>query len=79
MADHNRELTQGRFQFPTVAWICLLIVSINSHLASAAEDYLLGGGDTVQVTVYEQPDLATTARISQDDGTITFPLLADSK
>ncbi len=45
----------------------------------AAEAYLLGGGDTVNITVYEQPDLATTARISQDDGTITFPLLGEVK
>jgi len=43
----------------------------------AGEGYLLGGGDTVSITVYEQPDLATKARISQDDGTIIFPLLGE--
>ena len=43
----------------------------------AQEDYLLGGGDTISITVYEQPDLTTNARISQDDGSITFPLLGE--
>jgi polysaccharide export outer membrane protein len=57
--------------------LCLLLVSLNTSFISAAEDYLLGGGDTVHITVYEQPDLTTTARISQDDGTITFPLLGE--
>jgi polysaccharide export outer membrane protein len=48
-----------------------------SPSAGAAEDYLLGGGDTVSITVFQQPDLSTVARISQDDGTITFPLLGE--
>lgn len=50
---------------------------IAASYAFAAEDYLLGGGDTVNITVYDQPDLTTEARISQDDGTITFPLLGE--
>jgi polysaccharide export outer membrane protein len=58
--------------------LCLLIFASGmSFAAFAAEDYLIGGGDTVNITVYEQPDLTTTARISQDDGTITFPLLGE--
>jgi polysaccharide export outer membrane protein len=52
-------------------------MSVGSSIAFAAEDYLLGEGDTVDITVYEQRDLATVARISQDDGTITFPLLGE--
>ena len=43
----------------------------------AEEDYRLGGGDTIDITVYDQPDLTTGARISQDDGTIAFPLLGE--
>ena len=57
--------------------ICLLLMAANASLAIAAEDYLLGEGDTISIGVYEQPDLATVARISQDDGTITFPLLGE--
>lgn len=46
-------------------------------LALAVEDYRLGGGDTVKIIVYGQPDLTTDARVSQDDGTIEFPLLGE--
>jgi polysaccharide export outer membrane protein len=55
----------------------LVVLGIWSPLAPADEDYLLGGGDTVNITVYDQPDLTTEARISQDKGTITFPLLGE--
>ena len=38
----------------------------------------LGPGDTVHVTVYQQPDLTVDARIT-DTGTINFPLLGNVK
>ncbi|MFN2644832.1 MAG: polysaccharide biosynthesis/export family protein, partial [Burkholderiales bacterium] len=46
-------------------------------LARAAADNL-GPGDTVHVTVFQQPDLTTDARIS-DAGTITMPLVGAVK
>jgi len=49
----------------------------NTQQVRAEEDYQLGGGDTVSIIVYEQPDLKTDSRISQDDGSITFPLLGE--
>lgn len=55
----------------------LMLASVMSFPAFADDDYLIGGGDSVSITVYEQPDLTTTVRISQDDGTITFPLLGE--
>ncbi|MFC1771781.1 polysaccharide export protein EpsE [Pseudomonadota bacterium] len=62
-------------------WILLLVLSEQAFASEgqffAQEDYQLGGGDSVYVQVYEQPDLTTEARISQDDGTITFPLLGE--
>jgi polysaccharide export outer membrane protein len=42
--------------------------------ASFAEDYVVGEGDAIEITVYEHDDLTTTARVASD-GTITFPLL----
>jgi len=55
----------------------VLIALITTTLAFAGSDYLLGGDDTVNITVYDQPDLTTQARISHEDGTITFPLLGE--
>src|SRR6185369_6196468 len=39
-----------------------------------ADEYRLGSGDVVRIAVYNNPDLATEAQISQD-GQISFPLI----
>ena len=69
----------GNFHFLRIHWIWVLTAVAHSSLVVAAEGYRLGGGDTVTISVYEQPDLSTVARISQDDGTITYPLLGEVK
>ncbi|VAW79660.1 hypothetical protein MNBD_GAMMA13-281, partial [hydrothermal vent metagenome] len=56
-------------------WLWLLLAMVLLSPLQAAEEYRLGGGDTVTIQVYEQPDLSTVTRISQDDGTVTYPLL----
>lgn len=43
-----------------------------------AAGYLLGSGDVVKITVYNQPDLTTEAQIT-DAGTISFPLIGEVK
>lgn len=53
---------------------CSQVFAEDSNLPA---DYLIGGGDTVKIDVYDQPDLTTEARVSQDDGTIAFPLLGE--
>lgn len=67
----------SRYLKAAVAFFCVFMAGIGTPPAFAEEDYLLGGGDTVDIIVYGQPDLTTAARISQDDGTITFPLLGE--
>jgi polysaccharide export outer membrane protein len=42
--------------------------------AAADSDYKLGAGDLLKITVFNYPDLATDARVSQS-GNITFPLV----
>lgn len=44
----------------------------------SAQEYLLGPGDIVRVTVYNNPDLTTEAEISQR-GTLSFPLVGEVK
>ena len=46
--------------------------------AAAAQAQKLGPGDTVRVTVFGQPDLATEARVSER-GTIDMPLIGQAK
>jgi polysaccharide export outer membrane protein len=59
-----------------IFWACLFIFSIESSLAIAAGEYLLGDGDTVSIKVYGQSDLTVDARISPE-GTIPYPLLEE--
>lgn len=42
--------------------------------AWAADDYKLGPGDILKITVFDYPDLSTEERVSES-GTISFPLL----
>jgi polysaccharide export outer membrane protein len=48
---------------------------LHSPIVLSVEGYRLGGGDTVTISVYEQPDLSTSTRVSEQDGTISYPLL----
>lgn len=45
---------------------------------SANNDYQMGTGDVLRITVYGQPDLTTEARIGEN-GNITFPLVGEVK
>ena len=69
-----RQNTLVRDRFSSICLVWLLIFSMNSSLAYAAGEYLLGDGDTVKITVYGYPDLTLAARISPK-GTIPYPLL----
>jgi polysaccharide biosynthesis/export protein len=53
--------------------IVLLVFAIQGHTASRDT---LGVGDTIRVTVFQNPDLTTEARISER-GTIVFPLIGE--
>lgn len=43
---------------------------------AVAAEYVLGAGDIVKITVYQNPDLTTEARISET-GAISFPLIGN--
>jgi polysaccharide biosynthesis/export protein len=52
--------------------IALILFAAVHH--SFAQDYIVGEGDVLRISVYDHDDLTTTARIS-GDGVITFPLI----
>jgi len=54
------------------------IFLLTAALAAWAQTQKLGVGDAVRVTVFQQPDLTTEARIN-DRGTIAVPLVGDIK
>src|SRR5258707_1664921 len=55
---------------------CALAALIVSQAAVAQSRQLLGEGDTVRISVFQNPDLTTEARISER-GSINFPLIGE--
>jgi polysaccharide export outer membrane protein len=62
----------------TVGFIGILVIILSLCRPAAAQDYKVGEGDVLQITVYDHPDLTTVARIGSD-GTIIFPLIGQVK
>jgi polysaccharide export outer membrane protein len=56
--------------------MCALLLAAPAW--SADNDYRMGTGDVLRISVYGQPDLTTEARVG-DSGNISFPLIGDVK
>ena len=54
----------------------VLLTFVAQAQPSDSRDYVLGAGDVVRITVFEHPDMATEARISEG-GKIRFPLVGE--
>ncbi len=73
-------LTKARFfRFNKVLMVLLRTILILGIVflgvsPGSSQDYILGEGDILEITVYDHSDLHTKARIS-GDGTITLPLI----
>ena len=82
MKDQKTAVTgkQNRFSFDKRFFLALasliLLAPMGPSLAESGET--LGPGDGIRVTVFDNPELTTEARISSQ-GTIGFPLLGDVK
>ncbi|AWI75277.1 polysaccharide export protein EpsE [Parazoarcus communis] len=58
-----------------LATLLLLVFGFIGAASAAAErEYVLGPGDIVRITVFQNPDLTTETRVSEN-GTLTFPLI----
>jgi polysaccharide export outer membrane protein len=71
-------VTTRSFLISLFGTVSLLLISL-IPLAGATErqeDYRLGGGDVIRISVYEYPDLTTEIRISET-GKISFPLVGE--
>lgn len=65
-----------------LAGVVLALVQLTSPVYAQSEvdllDYKLGGGDTLRITVHQNPDLTIEARLSEL-GMISYPLLGQLK
>ena len=61
--------------FRNAWWLCLaLCFSALAHAQDKVSDYRLGNGDSIRISVFQNPDLTLETRVSES-GTITFPLV----
>jgi polysaccharide export outer membrane protein len=56
----------------------LCLAAFTAAAPAAAQDYIVGEGDVLQISVYEHDDMTTTARVS-GDGRIIVPLIGEVK
>src|SRR5271166_6288267 len=63
--------------FLLIGLLCSSALGLTAARAALAE-YVLGSGDVLKVTVYQNPDLTTETRVSES-GVVTFPLLGSVK
>ncbi len=56
----------------------MLMAAAMAHAAPPSADYVLGAGDIIRISVYQNPDLTLDARVSEV-GTISYPLLGTIK
>ncbi len=69
-------LGSGRAMSRLTIAVALAVLSI--PLLLHAQDYVVGERDVLRITVYDNPDLTTVARVS-GEGTISFPLIGEIK
>ena len=69
---------QHKISLIIILFFCLanLVLAIPSFAQESESEYLLQTEDLLKITVYEQPDLDTTARIASS-GEISFPLIGN--
>jgi polysaccharide export outer membrane protein len=55
---------------------CLLFLATAGAFAAERAEYLLGPGDVVRISVFQNPDLQLETRVSEN-GSITYPLIGN--
>jgi len=69
----------GRWAFPAFLAICLAVVLLApAALASPENDYRLGSGDKILISVYGEADLTIETQLS-DSGMVNYPFLGELK
>jgi polysaccharide export outer membrane protein len=80
--DRKRKLIISRFYIYALLISLFLFLPSYSHCASKdtssepplSKDYVIGAGDVLEISVYEEEDLYKIVRVS-GDGSISYPLL----
>lgn len=60
--------------FILLAWLAALWLAPAQAVESRKAEYLLGAGDSIRISVFQNPDLTVETRVSEN-GTVTYPLV----
>ncbi|MBS3934838.1 MAG: polysaccharide export protein EpsE, partial [Sulfuritalea sp.] len=72
MTNSKLPVTPGTFLKMCLFWaICVLV---QPALAAGEVEYRIGAGDIIRISVFQNPELTTEARVGEQ-GAITFPLI----
>jgi len=63
-------------KFKIFTFTCLFLLLLLSPLTLHAQEYEVGEGDLLKITIYDNPDLTTEVRVS-GEGKITVPLIGE--
>ena len=63
---------------PSLLLIMVALCGLSAHAQDSQPEYRLGPGDTIRVTVFQNPDLTLDARVSEN-GTISYPLIGSAR
>lgn len=61
---------------PIALLLAALLLLAPARAAGESREYLLGAGDILKITVFQNPELSVEARVSES-GSITYPLLGN--
>ncbi|HSI44022.1 MAG TPA: SLBB domain-containing protein [Methylotenera sp.] len=64
--------------FALISLCAMPLMFTTSAVAEEKVDYLLGAGDSIRVNVFQNPEMTTETRVSEN-GTITYPLVGEIK
>lgn len=62
------------FILSVLAWLCVIAPLNAQSQPMAKADYPLGAGDSIQILVFQNPELTIETRVSEN-GSITYPLI----
>jgi polysaccharide export outer membrane protein len=73
-------MTKQKFFRQMMAVLSLFMITVytSAFAQTPKQDYQLGAGDIVKITVFQNPDLTIETRVGES-GSITFPLIGEVK
>lgn len=74
-SNHILKPCSGR-TFPFLLTLLMAVILLLITLPACADEYVIGEGDLLKISVYDNPDLTTDTRVS-GDGKITLPLIGE--